>query len=104
MLDNHRIPDNPIPWIRSGWLGQFDLSLVRKLQLFGQSTKKKREYFKQDKGHASAWNEFVNAVIKNSEAPIPYAELIGTAYVILACDQSMQTGQSVNIKDFIHAK
>ena len=46
----------------------------------------------------------MNAVIKNSEAPIPYAELIGTAYVILACDQSMRTGQPVNIKDFIHAK
>ena len=76
----------------------------RKLQLFGQSTKKKREYFKQDKGHASAWNEFVNAVIENHEAPIPYAELIGTAYVILACDQSLRTGQPVNIKDFIHAK
>ena len=76
----------------------------RKLQLFGQSADKKREYFKQDKGHANAWNEFVNAVINNSEAPIPYAELIGTAYVILACAQSMRTGQSVNIKDFIHAK
>jgi predicted dehydrogenase len=76
----------------------------RKLQLFGQSTEKKREYFKQDKGHTSAWNEFVNAVIKNREAPIPYAELIATAYVILACDQSLRTGQPVNIKDFIHAK
>ena len=76
----------------------------RKLQLFGQSADRKREYFKQDKGHASAWNEFVNAVINNSEAPIPYEELIGTAYVILACDQSMRTSQPVNIRDFIHAK
>jgi predicted dehydrogenase len=76
----------------------------RKLQLFGQSTERKREYFKQDKGHISAWTEFVNAVINNSEAPIPYTELIGSAYVVLACDQSMRTGQPVNIKDFIHAK
>ncbi|MBW1822147.1 MAG: Gfo/Idh/MocA family oxidoreductase [Deltaproteobacteria bacterium] len=76
----------------------------RKLQLFGQSVEKKRQYFKQDKGHASAWDKFVNAVIKNSEAPIPYTELIGTAYVTLACDQSMRIGQPVNIKDFIHAK
>ncbi len=76
----------------------------RKLQLFGKSIEKKHKYFKQDKGHASAWNEFVNAVINNSEAPIPYTELIGTAYAILACDQSMQTSQSVNIKDFIHSK
>jgi predicted dehydrogenase/threonine dehydrogenase-like Zn-dependent dehydrogenase len=35
---------------------------------------------------------------------IPYTELIGTAYVTLACDQSMRIGQLVNIKDFIHAK
>ena len=80
------------------------LNDFRNLRLFGRSVEKKREYFKQDKGHASSWNGFVNAVIKNGEAPIPYAELIGTAYVILACDQSMRTGQPVNIKDFIHAK
>ncbi len=76
----------------------------RKLQLFGKTTIKKREYFKQDKGHTSAWDKFVNAVIKNTEAPIPYTELIGTAYVILACDQSMQTGKPINIKDFMHTK
>ena len=76
----------------------------RKLQLFGKTTKKKREYFKQDKGHTSAWDKFVNAVIKNTEAPIPYTELIGTAYVILACEQSMQTSKPINIKDFMHAK
>ena len=76
----------------------------RKLQLFGKTTIKKREYFKQDKGHTSAWDNFVNAVIKNTEAPIPYTELIGTAYVILACDQSMQTGKPINIKDFMHTK
>jgi len=76
----------------------------RKLQLFGKTAIKKREYFKQDKGHASAWDKFVNAVIKNTEAPIPYAELIGTTYVILACDQSMRTGKPINIKDFMHIK
>ena len=76
----------------------------RKLQLFGKTTIKKREYFKQDKGHTSAWDKFVNTVIKNTEAPIPYTELIGTAYVILACDQSMQTGKPINIKDFMHTK
>ena len=75
----------------------------RKLKLVGQSVEKKRNHFKIDKGHASAWNEFVNAVINKTDAPIPYAELIGIAYVILACDKSKQTGQSVNIKDFIQA-
>jgi len=76
----------------------------RKLQLFGKTTTKKREYFKQDKGHASAWNTFVNAVIKNGEVPIPYEELINTTYVILACDQSMRTGKPIIIKDFMHTK
>lgn len=76
----------------------------RKLKLIGQSVENKRSYFKMDKGHASAWNNLINAVINKTDTPIPYAEMIGASYTILACDRSMQTGKSVNIRDFIQAK
>ena len=76
----------------------------KKLKLIDSSIQQKNNYFKQDKGHASSWNEFVCAVINNGEEPIPYTQLVGSAYVTLACDQSMRTGQSINIKDFIRTK
>ena len=76
----------------------------RKLNLFGTSIDKKRNRFKMDKGHASSWAAFVNAVINGAEEPIPYSELVGSTYVTLACDRSLKTGQPVQIRDFIQSK
>ncbi|MDO9545752.1 MAG: bi-domain-containing oxidoreductase [Pelolinea sp.] len=75
----------------------------RKLQLFGKSIDKKRALFTQDKGHTASLNAFVKTITQKGEPPISYSELISTAYVTLGCDQSLRTGQPVNIEEFIQA-
>ncbi|MCD6356263.1 MAG: bi-domain-containing oxidoreductase [Anaerolineaceae bacterium] len=76
----------------------------RKLKLYGDSIKKKKALLKQDKGHKNEWEAFISSILSNGPPPIPYNELINTAYVILACEQSLQTGQPIKIKDFMQAK
>jgi predicted dehydrogenase/threonine dehydrogenase-like Zn-dependent dehydrogenase len=73
----------------------------RLLQLFGNSVDKKRNIFKQDKGHSAAWNAFIDAIKTKGDPPISYPDLVGTTYVTLACGQSMKTGQVVNIEEYI---
>jgi predicted dehydrogenase len=62
-------------------------------------TKRKilRSRFKQDKGHASAWAGFINAVERGGPAPIPYEQLIGTAKASFAAVEALRTGKETAI-------
>ncbi len=53
--------------------------------------------FKQDKGHASAWAGFVNAVEHGGPAPIPYEQLISTAKASFGAVEALRTGKETAI-------
>ena len=76
----------------------------RKLELYDASTQKERARFSQDKGHAFAWNYFVDTILDGGSPPISYQEIIHTAYTTLACDQTLRTGQPVEMREFIQTK
>ncbi len=74
----------------------------RKLSIFGKGEKTDRALFKQDKGHSAAWAAFVSAIKSHSSPPIPYDQLFLSAYTVLACAESMQTGAPVNLQKFMN--
>jgi predicted dehydrogenase/threonine dehydrogenase-like Zn-dependent dehydrogenase len=74
------------------------LNDFRTLELVTETKKKTlHSRFKQDKGHASAWAGFMNAVIQGGSAPIPYEQLIGTTRASFAAVEALRTGKEIAI-------
>lgn len=64
-----------------------------------------RSRWRQDKGHRDEWAAFVQSVLHQSEAPIPFEELACSTLATLRIDQSVSTGKrlSVNTAAFLAA-
>jgi len=60
--------------------------------------------FRQDKGHQAAWENFTLAIREGKPEPISYAELMRVSYATLACQESLLTGDRVNVDDFVQSK
>lgn len=56
-----------------------------------------RSSFRQDKGHAAAWQAFLTATAGSLPAPIPYHELWAVTLTTFAAMESLQTGQPVKL-------
>jgi predicted dehydrogenase len=57
-----------------------------------------RSLLRQDKGHATAWACFVDAVNRGSPAPIPYEQLMSTTRASFAAVESLRTGKETVIE------
>ena len=74
----------------------------RSLHLFARDIRNRyRNVFRQDKGHANAWNAFTHSIINRNEPPIPEVDLIAVGYAALAAEKSRQTGKEVILSEFI---
>ena len=74
------------------------LNDFRTLELLEQGRKKQiRSWFRQDKGHAAAWNVFLKAIQERLPPPIPYSHLWGSTSASFAVIESLQTGSSVSL-------
>ena len=60
--------------------------------------------FRQNKGHQGAWEAFTAAILEGGQEPIPYSDLMRISYAALACQESLQTGQPIDLADFIQSK
>lgn len=70
----------------------------RSLELVTETSRKTtRSRLRQDKGHASAWKAFLQAVEKGGPAPIPDAELLSTSRASFAALESLRTGTEIKI-------
>lgn len=63
-----------------------------------------RSRMRQDKGHRGAWEAFTAAVTKGSPEPISYSDLFQVSYAVLAGQESLQTGQPVNLAAYLKSK
>ena len=54
-----------------------------------------RARFRQDKGHAAAWEVFLSAIQSNGAPPIPYDHLLGVTRATFAAVEALQTGESI---------
>lgn len=74
------------------------LNDFRSLELLDQGRRKQmRSWFRQDKGHAAAWNAFLRAIQEHLPPPISYSHLWGSAAASFAVMESLQTGSSVSL-------
>ena len=53
--------------------------------------------FKQDKGHAAAWQAFLSASLQGLSAPIPYNEMWAVTLASFAAMESLSTGCAINL-------
>ncbi len=76
----------------------------QKLELVDEAKKNVfKSRLRQDKGHQSAWNAFSNAIVNGTDEPIAYNTILGVSYATLACQKSLESGEPVFLKDFIHS-
>ncbi len=57
--------------------------------------KSTRSRFRQDKGHAAAWEAFLSAIQANGVPPIPYTHLFGVTQATFAAVEALQTGGTI---------
>ncbi len=77
----------------------------RQLTLVGEKGKQTlHSRFRQNKGHQAAWEIFTTAIREGKPEPIPYAELLRVSCAALACQESLVTGESVILSDYIQSK
>ncbi len=62
-----------------------------------------RSRLRQDKGHLSAWQTFSNAIVDGTNEPIPYKDILNVSFATLACQKSLEIGEPVFLKEFIHS-
>jgi len=53
--------------------------------------------WRQDKGHRSEWDAFVHSVLRQSEAPIQFEELLCSTLATLRVDESAATGKRLAV-------
>ena len=74
------------------------------LELVDEQQKKViRSRLRQDKGHQSAWSAFSNAIMNGTDEPIPYNSILNVSYATLASRKSLEIGEPVFLKEFIHS-
>jgi predicted dehydrogenase/threonine dehydrogenase-like Zn-dependent dehydrogenase len=56
-----------------------------------------RSRWRQDKGHRGEWAAFVQSVLHQNEAPIPFEELVCSTLATLRIDQSVSTGKRLSV-------
>jgi predicted dehydrogenase/threonine dehydrogenase-like Zn-dependent dehydrogenase len=56
-----------------------------------------RSPFRQDKGHAAAWQAFLSASLQGLPAPIPYNEIWAVSLASFAAMESLSTGRPINL-------
>jgi len=52
---------------------------------------------RQDKGYQQEWTAFTQAILKNSQPPIPYEHIFGSSRATIAALSALRTGQRVDI-------
>jgi predicted dehydrogenase len=52
-----------------------------------------RARLRQDKGHRSAWEAFINAILQGGPPPIPYDHLLGVSRAAIAAHISLRSGE-----------
>lgn len=93
---NKNYPKEQVEVFCGGKIGL--LNDFRSLDLVTESKKQTfRSRLRQDKGHAAAWVEFVNAVTQGSNPPIPYAQLIHTTKASFAAVEAIHSGKEIAI-------
>jgi predicted dehydrogenase len=78
----------------------------RRLELVRNGRKERiHSRWRQDKGHRGEWAAFVQSVLRQNAAPIPFEELVCSTLATLHIDQSVATGKrlSVDTADFLDA-
>ena len=56
-----------------------------------------RSRWRQDKGHRSEWATFAQQVQRQSEAPIPFDDLVSSTLATLRVDESAATGKRLEV-------
>ncbi len=56
-----------------------------------------RSRLRQDKGHQAAWSNFLGAVRRGEQPPIPYDQLWGVTLATFAAVESLRCGEAVDI-------
>jgi len=93
---NKNYPKEQVEVFCGGKIGL--LNDFRSLDLVTESKKQTfRSRLRQDKGHAAAWVEFVNAVSHGNNPPIPYAQLISTTRASFAAVEAIHSGKEISI-------
>ena len=59
------------------------------------SVRRQSSRLKQDKGHQGELDAFVTAVVENTDAPVPEAEIVETSLATIAVVESLRTGSVV---------
>jgi len=67
------------------------------LTLYSKGKKREKKLLSQDKGQKAEVRMFLDAVISNREAPIPFHELYSTSLVTFKIIESIQKGVSIRI-------
>jgi hypothetical protein len=52
-----------------------------------------RARLRQDKGHRSAWEAFINAILLGGPPPIPYDHLLGVSRAAIVAHISLRSGE-----------
>lgn len=93
---NKNYPKEQVEVFCGGKIGL--LNDFRTLDLITETKKQTfRSRLRQDKGHAAAWVEFVNAVMHTGNPPIPYEQLINTTKASFAAVEAIHTGKEIKI-------
>lgn len=93
---NKNYPKEQVEVFCGGKIGL--LNDFRSLDLITETKKQVfRSRLRQDKGHAAAWVEFVNAVTQGGNPPIPYAQLIQTTKASFAAVETIHSGKEITI-------
>jgi len=58
----------------------------------GGHRQQQKSHFGQDKGHRAAWQAFLDSIKNGSPAPIPYQDVLATAYASIAAIRSLNLG------------
>lgn len=93
---NKNYPKEQVEVFCGGKIGL--LNDFRSLDLVTETKKQTfHSRLRQDKGHAAAWVEFVNAVTQGSNPPIPYMQLISTTKASFAAVEAIHSGKEITI-------
>lgn len=80
----------------SGKIGILDD--FRSLELVTEASKHStRSALRQDKGHAAAWDTFLECIQKGDAPPIPYDQLSGTSRASFAVLESLRSGKETTL-------
>ena len=99
---NKRFPKEYVEVFNGGKIGI--LNDFRTLELWDEhKTISRKSLLRQDKGHQASWKAFIDAIQTNAAEPIPYEQLLLSSYTTLACNQSLVSGKTVKLAEFLAA-